>query len=74
MVNKKNVLQIFGDYTRRLRMQIGISQEELAELSCLHRTYISGVERGNRNISLVNIVRLAKALEITPSELLEGIK
>lgn len=57
----------FGDRLRALRQERGISQEALA-LSCeLDRTYIGGVERGERNISLVNIHKLANALAISPS-------
>jgi len=47
-----------------VRLRKGISQEKLAELAGLHRTYVSSVERGERNISLVNIHRLAEALEV----------
>ncbi len=50
-------------------MDRGYSQERLAELASLHRTYIGGVERGERNVSLVNIWRIADALKITPSVL-----
>ena len=51
-----------------------ISQEELADRSGLHRTYIGGVERGERNIGLVNLVRVAYALNVAPADLLEGLK
>ena len=64
---------IFGDRVRAFRVKRGISQEHLAELSELDRTYISGIERGTRNVSLINIVRIADALEIKPSDLLKGI-
>lgn len=59
----------FGNKLRSLRKQKDISQEELAFKSGLHRTYISDVERGSRNISLVNIKKIADALKITISEL-----
>jgi transcriptional regulator with XRE-family HTH domain len=64
----------FGEKVRQLRTGLGISQEKLAELCDLHRTYIGSVERGERNVSLVNLVRLGRALKSTPSQLLEGIK
>jgi len=57
-----------------LRKARGLSQEELAELAELHRNYIGGIERGERNVALLNIVRLAKALGVSLSELLEGIE
>lgn len=62
-----------GKRIREKRVILGISQEDLAEICGLHRTYISSVERGERNISLVNIAVIARALSMTPSELLEGI-
>ena len=59
----------FGNRIRELRQAKGISQEELAEKAGLDRTYISSVERGKRNISLLNIERLAKALGVKPRQL-----
>ena len=71
---EKSELQKFGDRVRTLRKAKGLSQEQLAELTGLHRTYIGGIERGERNVSLMNIVRLANALEVPPSDLLQGIQ
>lgn len=70
----KSELQQFGDRVRTLRKARGLSQEQLAERTGLHRTYIGGIERGERNVSLINIVRLANALEVSPSDLLQGIQ
>ncbi|MBK9387887.1 MAG: helix-turn-helix transcriptional regulator [Planctomycetes bacterium] len=62
-----------GMRIRAMRSSLKISQEELADRSGLHRTYVGAVERGERNISLDNIVRISNALGITPSKLLEGV-
>jgi transcriptional regulator with XRE-family HTH domain len=64
---------LFGKRVRALRLQLGLSQEKLAELANLHRNYVGGVERGERNIALLNIVALARALKIKPATLLGTI-
>ena len=64
----------FGNVLKKIRLEKGLSQEVLAEKSELHRTYISEVERGDRNISLINIVKLCYALEIKPSSFFEKME
>ncbi len=60
----------FGLRLREVREKAGISQEKLAEIAGLHRTYVSSVERGKRNISIENIERLAQALGTTMAQLM----
>ncbi|MBM3508082.1 MAG: helix-turn-helix transcriptional regulator [Alphaproteobacteria bacterium] len=59
-----------GRVIRRRRLELGLSQEGFAEKVGLHRTYVGAVERGERNISFDNIVRVARALGVSSSELL----
>ena len=59
-----NVLDRFGAVVRKKRMALGFSQEDLAAAAGLDRTYIGGVERGKRNISLLNIKKIADALDV----------
>ena len=63
--------QLFGKRLRTIRKSMGWSQERLALESGLDRTYVGSIERGNRNISLLNICKLARALNIVPSELIK---
>ena len=63
----------FGIIVRNIRSNMNISQEKLADLSGLHRTYISDIELGKRNISLENIERISKALGITLNELFKEL-
>ena len=65
-----DVLRRFGRRLRQLRLERDLSQERLAELANLHRNYVSSVERGERNISLLNIDKLAKALAVPAGDLL----
>ena len=65
----KKILKILGDNVKNIRQKQGLSQEDLAEKSGLHRTYIGGIERGERNVSLLNIERIAKALSIKVNSL-----
>jgi transcriptional regulator with XRE-family HTH domain len=59
----------FGRAIRRVREEQGINQEEAAERSGLHRTYYSGIERGVRNVSLVNIERISRGLKVSLTQL-----
>lgn len=68
-----NLKYRFGQRVRQLRLARGLSQETLAERCGLDRTYISSIERGRRNISLVNIAVLAKVFELSLAELFEGV-
>ena len=67
------ILVKFGGNIRRIRKQRGFSQEELAHRSGLHRTYIGGIERGERNPSLENIVAIALGLGCRAEELFRGL-
>lgn len=64
-----NVMTRFGEKLKAIRLAKGLSQEKVAELSGLHRNYVSSVERGERNISIVNIDKLARALKVSMAEL-----
>ena len=61
----------FGDHLRSIRAAKGLSQEGLADRSGLNRTYVGSVERGERNVSLLNIHKLATALGVAPGTLLD---
>jgi transcriptional regulator with XRE-family HTH domain len=67
-------LQAFGQVIAIRRHKLGISQEELANRAKLNRTYIGDIERGSRNIALLNIKRLSLALEMNPSKLLSEVE
>ena len=69
----KNIKALLGENIKKHRLENSLSQEQLADMCSLHRTYIGSVERGERNISLENIVLISRALGTTPSLLLQGI-
>ncbi|HEX9825061.1 MAG TPA: helix-turn-helix transcriptional regulator [Flavobacteriaceae bacterium] len=64
-----NILKVFGEKVRLLRVSQSLSQEELAFRAGLHRTYIGMIERAEKNITLINIEKLAKALNVSIVEL-----
>ena len=68
----RNIRTILAENMRRLRSELNLSQEALADLCELHRTYISDIERCSRNVSIDNIEKIANALHVTTSELLKG--
>ena len=67
---RQAVLRAFGERLRELRRGKGLSQESLALLCGLDQTYLSGIERGRRNVSLVNIHRIARALGLPARDLM----
>ena len=64
----------FGQAVRRLRQSKKLSQEELADIAKIHRTYIGDVERGTRNIALVNMTRIARALGVPLSRVISDME
>lgn len=71
---QKDLLFTFGQTVRRLRLSKNISQEKFADMCNLHRTYISDIELGKRNVSLENIEKMAKALDIHISDLFKEVE
>ncbi len=67
--SQPDIKKRFGKAIRRRRRELDLSQEKLAEIAEIHRTYISSIERGERNPSLENIEKLAKALDISIADL-----
>jgi transcriptional regulator with XRE-family HTH domain len=70
---RQQALVNFGARIRAARTKRGLSQEALAEIAGLHRTYVGTVERGERNPALINVLRLADALDTDPSILVKGL-
>lgn len=73
MQKPSSVLLQFGKRVRELRVSQSLSQEDLAALCGLDRTYISSLERGKRNVGLKNIAAIARSLHVSISQLLEGV-
>jgi len=72
-LRNQDIVSSFGFRMRTLRKAKGLSQEAFADLAGLDRSYVGGVERGERNVSLVNIKKFADALEISAEELFQGL-
>ena len=72
-MRQRSILEKFGERVRQLRKERGLSQEAFADLCRLDRTYISGIERGKRNLALCNIESIARAFGISISELFRGL-
>jgi|SRR6218665_104377 len=70
-MTKKKILIAFGNKVRELRKEMEFSQEELSFKADLHRTYIGMIERGEKNITLTNIKKIAKALNVKAKDLLD---
>ena len=74
MESKQSILLKFGDRVRIFRKEKGLSQEDLAHKAELHRTYIGMIERAEKNITLLNIEKIANALNISIKDLLDEDK
>lgn len=70
----QDIKKVLGQRVRKLRLLKNISQEKLAELADLHRTYIGSIERGERNVSLENIQKICDALNLSISEFFQDFK
>ena len=73
MPRKQDILVRFGARVRQLRLQKGYSQEAFATKCDLDRTYVGGIERGERNVALRNVESIAKALDMTLSDLMDEL-
>lgn len=71
MNKKHNILIKFGDNVREIRLKNGLSQDQLAFKADMHRTYIGMIERAEKNITLLNIEKIATALEVEIKDLLK---
>ncbi|WP_245323065.1 MULTISPECIES: helix-turn-helix domain-containing protein [Francisella] len=69
-----DILKQFGNRIKKLRSEKNISQEELALIANLHRTYIGMIERGEKNLTLTSIQKLSRALEIDLSNIFKGLE
>ncbi|HEY2157995.1 MAG TPA: helix-turn-helix transcriptional regulator [Isosphaeraceae bacterium] len=72
--SRRDIRERFGDAVRDRREALALTQEEFADRAGIHRTYLSDIERGTRNVSLINIERLSDALAIELSELFRSVE
>ncbi|VAW63264.1 hypothetical protein MNBD_GAMMA08-680 [hydrothermal vent metagenome] len=72
-MEKNDLLSSFGQKVQEVRLYKKLSQENLADLADLDRTYISSMERGKRNVSLLNIIKVANALSVSPEIFVKGL-
>lgn len=70
-MTKIDIRKKFGRRLKKIRKELKLSQEELAKISDLHRTYIGSIERGDQNISLENVYKLSKALKMSLKDLVD---
>ena len=70
---KPTILERYGSAVKFRREELSITQEDLAEKAGIHRTYLSDVERGTRNLSLINVERLAIALDLSLAEFFQRV-
>lgn len=70
---KKKYLALFGEAIRNFRIDANLSQEVLAEKAGIDRSYLGGIERGEHNLALINIIKIATALNLAPNELLKSL-
>ncbi len=72
MITENKILNVFGENVRMYRKRLDISQEELGFRAKLHRTYIGMIERAEKNITLLNMVKIANSLNVSIEDLLKG--
>lgn len=70
---KQQYQLLFGETLRKIRIDAELSQEELAERAGIDRSYLGGIERGEHNLALINIIKIANALNLPPHKLLESL-
>ena len=69
--HETQLVTVFAGNVRRIRKERGLSQEELAEAAGVHRTYVGMIERAEKNVTIYNIERIARALQVRPGSLLD---